>query len=434
MEYTIHEKPTFSIKDIKIKPIFVRNHKLLKELLPFLHKNKLGIDIESSMPKRYGKKLSLIQIGTQSKQLLIDTEKIFPDELIEIFEDPGIEKIFFDCAQDIMMIKETLDCQIRNVSDVSQYYSVLHNHTNNTGLDKVINEYYGDIIDRENKRKWQKLDWSVRPLPREAVEYAASDVAYLIPIRDYLVAELELKGQKGNLERLKKSYELINPPNENLSKVFFEFKIANKFREPVDKLLALRLHRYRDRLAQKRNRPFFFILGNEKFTAIIEKKPDTVEKIKELLPKRVAQDEKLVSSLYYIIQQVLKDYSSNSMFFDYEYKRFKQALHKINYKNLDVLTEQDYCLAVLGNAELYVKMNRIILMLKKWRDYKAEELGIPTDLFLSSFTLKKLAKSLAKGSNIDILGVGAGFWSQYSKEILFWTSNIDVQISKRKNT
>lgn len=435
MDITIHENNIFSAKNIKIKPILVRNHRLLKELLPFLQSKKLlAIDIESSMPKRYGKKISLIQIGTQTKQLLIDTEKIFPDELIGIFEDPGIEKIFFDCAQDVMMLKETLDCAIRNVSDVSQYYSILHNHTNNTGLDKVINEFYGEIIDRDNKRKWQKLDWSIRPLPRKAIEYAASDVAYLIPIRNYLVEEFVSKGQNGNLERLKKSYELINPPNDYLSKIFFEFKVANRYNDPLSKLLALRLHRFRDKIAQKRNRPFYFVLGNEKLTNLIDQKPDNLIKTRDLLPRKIAQDEKFVASIYFIIQQTVKDYTNNEILFTYEYKRYKDALTKISYKNLDVLTKQEYCLAVLGNADLYIKMNRILSILKKWRDIKAKQLDLQVDMFLSAFTLKKLAKSLAKGSNGNIYGVGTGFWSEYSEEILFWTSNINVRINKPKNS
>lgn len=435
MDIPIHENNVFSAKDIKIKPIFIRNHRLLKELIPFLQsKKKLAIDIESSMPKRYGKKISLIQIGTQTKQLLIDTEKIFPDELIGIFEDPAIEKIFFDCAQDIMMIRETLDCAMRNVSDVSQYYSIFNNNINNTGLDKVINEYYGEIIDRDNKRKWQKLDWSIRPLPRKAIQYAASDVAYLIPIRDSLVAELNSKGQQGNLERLKKSYELINPPNDSLAKIFFEFKVANRYSDPLDKLLALRLHRFRDKIAKKRNRPFYFILGNERFSQLVEQKPDNLEKTKNLLPKKIAQDDSFVGSIYYIIQQTTKDYSSNQLVFTYEYKRYKDALSKISYKNLDVLTKQEYYLAVLGNTELYVKMNCILSILKKWRNYKAKELDLQADMFLSSFTLKKLAKTLAKGSSGNIYGIGTGFWSEHRDEILFWASNIDVQVSKRKNS
>ena len=42
-------------------------------------------------------------------------------------------------------------------------------------------------------KKYQRKDWSLRPLPAEMLAYAAADVRYLAPLAQRLEAELAAK-------------------------------------------------------------------------------------------------------------------------------------------------------------------------------------------------------------------------------------------------
>jgi ribonuclease D len=55
-------------------------------------------------------------------------------------------------------------------------------------LDFVLKQYLGVSIDK--KKKFQKHDWTARPIDNNALEYALSDVAYLFELKDVLVKKI----------------------------------------------------------------------------------------------------------------------------------------------------------------------------------------------------------------------------------------------------
>jgi ribonuclease D len=424
-----------NVKNIEINPIFIDNNVSFKDQIPFLEINKkLGIDIEYPAMTRYSDRVSLIQIGTNEKQLLIDTEIFYPKALIPILESKNIEKIFFDASQDIMMIKDYFNCEINKISDVSHYYTIVNNLKNNIGLDKVINHYFGNVINRETKNKFQKIDWRERPISREAQHYAASDVAYLIPIRDYLVNQIEMKGFSQHLDRLSKSYELIKPIDWNVSKFFFKFKYSGKYTNPIDKLLALRIHIIRDEIAENWNKPFFFVLGKEKFELIVKQKPVKIEDLIKIFSKNQIKNSKLVNSILKIVQNTISDIENNPLIFYYEYEQYKNALKIIGHKNADIVNLNEILLTVMGNKDIYREYYKKINILKKWRDYKSKILGIHKDLLLSENSLKLLCKiDLDITYPIEIPGINQKFWTDYDKELLFWLDNRNIELKAIKD-
>ena len=436
MTDTIIQQTILNPDKIKIRPIYIDNKNKLFEFLPFLQsQKKLGIDVEFPSMKRYHDKISLIQIGTTKKQLLIDTEHFFPKDLIQIFEDDSIEKIFFDCAQDIRMIKELLHCEINNISDAQQYYVLSNNLTNNVGLDRVINYYFGNIIDSDKKHRLQKFDWRIRPLPAKAREYGASDVAYLIPIRDLLLEELTSKGYLSHIQRLSKSYELIAPLDENISEFAFKLKYTGVFSNPVEKLLSLRIHSLRISLAKKQNIPFFYILGKDRFNLLINKKPSSEEELKNILSPRQNSNKKLVKCLLSIITSTIKEYSENELTFFYEYKVYKKIIQTINKKLLEIITFNDVLLTGLGNTENMREMSKKFTILTKWRKYKANQLKIQEELLLPTYTLKYMAKySNQTNSKPDIKGISNNFWKEFRDEIIFWIDNRNMDLSKNSSS
>src|SRR5205085_8429471 len=59
------------------------------------------------------------------------------------------------------------------------------------GLAALLERYFGLKLDK----KHQRADWSMRPLTKEMLEYAALDTMYLPDLRDRLKAALEGAGR-----------------------------------------------------------------------------------------------------------------------------------------------------------------------------------------------------------------------------------------------
>ena len=428
------DHPLLHTANVTINPIFIDSKSELEKQLPFLRScSKIGIDVEFPAMKRYEDRISLIQIGNETKQLLIDSESFLPKDLEPILASTEIKKLFFDCAQDINMIKELLDCQIRSIIDVQQLYSIENKLTNNIGLDRVINTFYGNIIDREHKHKYQKFDWRRRPLPAQALTYAASDVTYLVPITNYLETQLQEKNLQEQAKQLENSYELIKPPAKYLTHLFFSIKIGNVYKTDLEKILALRLHRYRSELAKVRNLPFYFVINRQTFDNLVSEHPQTKEGVKDILPQRLAERSKFVKSLLKIITTTINDYSDNPLIYYYEFEQYKKAISRVNRKNIDVLEINEFIQAGMGNT-YFSDLNKRIEILKKWRSNKAYELGMHAEMVLPTLSLKHLCKVYPDQESMsNVKGIGKHFWENYNQEINFWLENSSIPLN-RKNS
>jgi len=95
---------------------------------------------------------------------------------------------------------------------------------NGTGLEAVVKDHFGISLDK----KYQKKDWSKRPLPPEMIDYAARDVMYLLPISIRLVEALK---QKNRLEWVLEECAVLSgvrPIPNNSQPLFLKIKGAGR--------------------------------------------------------------------------------------------------------------------------------------------------------------------------------------------------------------
>ena len=59
------------------------------------------------------------------------------------------------------------------------------------GLAALLEKYLGVRLDK----RYQRADWSTRPLTREMLEYAAADTLHLPALRDILQSQLQERGR-----------------------------------------------------------------------------------------------------------------------------------------------------------------------------------------------------------------------------------------------
>jgi ribonuclease D len=126
----------------------------------------------------------------------------------------------------------------------------------------------------ELNKKYQKADWSKRPLSPEMSAYAAADTSDLLPLYDQLNAELV---QKGRLQWLEEECRLVclARVTEKEGPLFISCKGAGKIKGRTLAVLE-GLLQLRDSQARELDRPPFKVISVETLLEVAEKRPRTL--------------------------------------------------------------------------------------------------------------------------------------------------------------
>jgi ribonuclease D len=145
------------------------------------------------------------------------------------------------------------------------------------GLAALLEKYMGVRLDK----RFQRADWSARPLSPEMLEYAASDTRYLPALRDILKAQLEARGRLGWAAE---EFALLDDirwsvPDGEPGYLRLKGAKALKGRE----LAILReLHEWREGVAQRSDRATFRILNNEPMLTMARQPPTDMASLKTI--------------------------------------------------------------------------------------------------------------------------------------------------------
>jgi len=201
----------------------------------------------------YGVYISLIQISSKRKDYVIDVlelKEIKP--LMKILENPEIQKIFHDVDYDFRMLN-MVGCKPKNIFDTQTAAILLGKE--HIGLGALLEEYFKV----QKISKFQKADWTKRPLTKEMLDYAIGDTKYLIELRDILKKELgpRLKWAEEDFKEFEKKEWVYTLPT---------YKDIKGFRDlsETQRAIAKRLYQLREKLAKKVDRPVHFVLNNKK--------------------------------------------------------------------------------------------------------------------------------------------------------------------------
>jgi ribonuclease D len=175
----------------------------------------LAVDLEAENNRHaYGETLCLIQIFDGTTRTIIDPLKINIDLIKLFFENRDTLKIMYDGGSDLSLLKNAYNIEVKSVLDLRPAVEILEYEKQD--LHSLIGIELGLLL--EHKNKFQKQDWTIRPITKEAIEYALNDVEHLIKLKDAL---------------FKKIYE------KNLLDIFWlkNLKVQNKdyTRDPLDK-------------------------------------------------------------------------------------------------------------------------------------------------------------------------------------------------------
>ena len=235
----------------------------------------IAVDLEADSMYHYREKVCLIQIATPSTKFIIDPlciTKLTP--LRSIFANPDLKKVFHGADYDIRSLYRDFKYRVSNLFDTQIACLFLGMHE--TGLDAVLQHRFQVTLNK----KFQRKDWSKRPLPDEMLTYAAEDVHYLIALSQMLEKELK---QKGRLEWVREEcadLSKVRPVENDHDPLFLNFKGAGKL-EPQCLAVLEALLQQRKAIARKKDKPLFKIFGSRSLMTLATKQPTTLEQLEQ---------------------------------------------------------------------------------------------------------------------------------------------------------
>ena len=241
----------------------------LNDLLDDWEKRKISsiaVDFEGEFNLHiYGEHLCLVQIYDGKDFYLIDPFTVSQVQLKRLFENPKLEKLWFACSSDANLLWKKYKIKLTGVYDLAIEQEILGLSGNLVALEAMFNL---NNPEKTNKKKNQKSNWLIRPLPPEQIEYALSDVAYLFEIRRNLD---EIAIEKGLMKAV--TAAMKNAVTIKTEYVPGYTKLPGYKRMKNDQKIRVKhLFLAREKLAEDLNKPPFQVLDKHVLTDLSAKK------------------------------------------------------------------------------------------------------------------------------------------------------------------
>jgi len=259
-----------------------------------LSERLLAFDTEADSFYHYFDKTCLVQVATRRQIYLIDPlafggpKELSP--LAPVFASPDIRKIFHAAEYDLFVLKRDCGFEFRNLFDTMISAQILGYPS--VGLAGLAERHFGVKLPKEQQRS----DWSARPLSAKQLSYAASDVLYLIELRDRLKKELvQAKRRSWAQEEFEALCNRQWPEREFDQLGYLRIKGARRL-SPKSLAILRELYLFRDKRARELDRPAFKVLGNRTLLEIAERQPrkqadlGDIKGITELIQRRMGRD------------------------------------------------------------------------------------------------------------------------------------------------
>jgi ribonuclease D len=242
----------------------------------FTHEPLLAVDTEAASFHRFHDRVYLLQLSSRLETAVVDplaVDNLAP--LAAVLADPSIEIVFHDADYDLRLLGLEYGFRATNLFDTRIAAQLLNEP--GVGLAALLEKYVGVTLDK----RFQRADWSARPLSPEMLEYAAADTHHLPALRDLLRERLR---EQGRLEWAQEEFALAtearrSPDAEEPG--YLRLKGAKAL--PGRALAVLReLHQWRDQLARRTDKAAFRILNNEPMLSMAMSPPQDLAQLKAI--------------------------------------------------------------------------------------------------------------------------------------------------------
>ena len=320
----------------------------------------IGVDTEADSFHSYREKVCLIQLSDLDSDYIVDPLKVTDmSPLGEIMADPTKVKVLHGADYDIVSMKRDFGYTFVNVFDTMISAQFLG--FDKVGLADLIRRFFGHTIDK----KYQRHDWSKRPLFEEHLDYARGDTHWLPAIRELLLIHLR---RSGRLEAVEEEFELVQDREwagrTNSDADFLRVKGAKTLEDDQKRVLRA-VWEYRDGKAKSANRPAFKLIPDPFLLTLARSQPADMESMSKLARKGSSMLRRHGEALVAAVKRGVED------------ERDIPQLPKPTRSR---------------NLRMGPGMERYLNALKDWRNDKVSKTGVPPVAVANNTLLKEIAR------------------------------------------
>ena len=229
----------------------------------------LAVDTEFMREKTYYPELCLVQVATDEVVACVDPLALPAlTPLMEVLLDPGTVKVLHAARQDLEIFFHLAGRVPAPVFD-TQVAARFLGLPDQAGYGAVVQSLLGISLDKSHAR----TDWTRRPLPPAALEYAADDVRHLRTLYHRMQTELASRGRAGWADPELKALadeKLYRPdPDGAWNRIRGMLRLKPKSLSPAKALAA-----WRERTAMAENRPRQWILKDDALLDLARQQPE----------------------------------------------------------------------------------------------------------------------------------------------------------------
>jgi ribonuclease D len=235
----------------------------------------LAVDTEAASFHRYRDRVYLLQLSSRLETAVVDplaVSSLAP--LAAVLADPEVEIVFHDADYDLRLLDLEYGFRATNLFDTRVAAQLLNEP--GVGLAALLEKYLNVRLDK----RYQRADWSARPLSPEMLDYAATDTHHLPQLRDLLRDQLRARGR---LEWAEEEFALLTGVRwsglASDEPAYLRLKGAKAL--PGRALAILReLVQWREEAARRSDKAAFRILNNEPMLLMAQAPPADLTALK----------------------------------------------------------------------------------------------------------------------------------------------------------
>lgn len=319
-------------------------------------RREVAVDVEADSMFHFREKVCLLQMASTEAVFIVDPLQLPSIEpLASVFEDERVRKVFHGADYDVRSLHRDFHIAIRNLFDTELAARFLG--LRESGLEALLSARFDVKLDK----RYQRKDWSRRPLPEEMVSYAAQDVRYLIALARQFDRELKARGRRRWVEEECLHLSRVRPADNNGLPLFLGVKGAGRLAPRRLAVLEELLH-FRREVAREKDRPLFKVLGTRTLLKIAGETPQTPE-----------------------------DLEATGALSRKQFHMYGQAVLEAVHRAM-ALSEKDLPRYPRKSApRLSASAPRRVQALKAWRDRKADDLGMDPGLLINKTLIQAVA-------------------------------------------
>ena len=236
----------------------------------------LAVDTEAASFHRYRDRVYLLQLSSRDTTAVVDPLGVDLTPFGAMLADPGVEVVFHDADYDLRLLDREFGFRATRLFDTRVAAQLLNEP--GVGLAALLEKYLGVKLDK----RFQRADWSARPLSAGMLDYAAADTRNLLELRDILLRRLV---ELGRLTWAEEEFLLLEGVRwsapEDGEPAWLRMKGARALRGRA--LAVLReVFEWRDATAKKADKASFRIINNEPMLAIAKAPPTTLAELRAI--------------------------------------------------------------------------------------------------------------------------------------------------------